>query len=748
MEAAQWRQARRAAAGAGSGLTCAPVLLDLLTVLLPLVVPFAAGLPIAWLLRGRRALEPRDWLMAPFLGLGALVLLLQNLVYVDVPVGRATPWVWAALLLLWVVFLRHPSSSPSRAACPRAALLVALAVWACQASALFLVGPRHWVGRLWEDQYGYTSMAQFFKDERYSTEIRDLGQRAWLFRVLRPSMGRFALPVTLKQNRIGQSVLQAFLAASLGRDTKPVFGPLVVLGAPLLALALVLLAGRLGLPPPLGWLAGALGGLLPAFTLLQIEGFLSHALVLGFFVAWLVALDDLGAAPTSAALAAATLVLSFGLSDYCEMWAAFLALGAVVLGAHGFEQGRLLTAVRSWGLVCLLSLALNPAFVPRLFLFSEIATTEQMHTAIYPWAYEREGLVRLWLGDLGQAEGAPLGAVADVFGLSCGALGLVGLLLLLRRDPARPSRALALGCLALALGALPLRLTGQHPYQFYKTLLTGAPALALGLVALEAALADARLRRAARALALGALAVAAVGTFDMVVPTAQRLSVPRSNAGLLLDPDVRAVGERLEQLHGEALVIGPGLRPLLTTWLAYFARGAAVWVTSPALGRDRLSQSDEALPLIDLTRAPADALVLTSTESGPRPPAGAREVWANRSFTLWQPVPGPWVLLFDCAGQRCGPLSLGREPLTLRLLSGSATGARLELERLDDGPPASLALRLRSPGRAEVSRVELIGARATLPLALEPGFSELSLTSASGGILRLAPLRLEPTAPS
>ena len=38
---------------------------------------------------------------------------------------------------------------------------------------------------------------------------------------------------------------------------------------------------RLGLPPPLALLAGALGGALPALTMLQVESFLSHALVLG-----------------------------------------------------------------------------------------------------------------------------------------------------------------------------------------------------------------------------------------------------------------------------------------------------------------------------------------------------------------------------------------------------------------------------------------------------------------------------------
>ncbi len=696
-------------------------LAELAALALTLALPLLFGLPLAWLLGGRRLLERDGWLLAPFLGLGALVLALQNLAYSDVPVARAVPLAWLAGLALWVAFVRSGAWRATRAQRPTGVLLAALGVFAVQGAALLAVGPQRWVGRLWPDQHGYTSMAQFFRDEPYRMTLADMGQRAHLFRTLRPSMGRLATPISLKENRIGQSLVQAFLAGSLGRDAKPLFGPLIVLSAPLLVLALALLAGRLGLPPPLALLAAGLGGLLPALTLLQVESFLSHALVLSCFPAWLVVLDDLGRRSSASRVAAAALVLSFGFSVYCEMWAAFLALGLVVLGTHGLLQGRPLRSLRDWGLLVLLTLLANLRFVPSFFFFQQVAVTERAHQGIYPWAYQLEGLARVWLGDL-----APLGGLSAVLaGLAFTALGLFGLGLGLRGD--RSHWPAALGALALALGALPLRLTGEHPYQFYKTLLTGAPALALGLAAV------APRRRVGWVPAGLALVLAFVATLDMVLPTARALPAPRSNQAQLLAPEVQEAQGQVEALAGRKLVLGPGLTPMVNAWMIYYARRNETWLATPHMARDRLRESPEAAPLLDLARAPADALVLSRAGLPPLPP-GARHLWSSPAYALWQPQPGPWVLLFD-AGL---PLELGPRAATpLWLLSGAAGRARVVLASLDGEPPLRLRWAAR-PARQAGGSLELgPGRRVTLDLDLAPGYNELALARESGPTGRL-----------
>lgn len=702
-------------------------LAELAALALTLALPLLLGLPLAWLLGGRQPLERDGWLLAPFLGLGALVLALQNLAYSDVPVARAAPLAWLAGLALWVPFVRSGAWRGARAQRPTAVLLAALGAFAVQGAALLAVGPQRWVGRLWPDQYGYTSTAQFLADEPYSTTLADMGQRAHLFRTLRPSMGLLATPISLKENRIGQSLLQAFLATSLGRDAKPLFGPLIVLSSPLLVLSLTLLAGRLGLSPPLALLAGALGGLLPALALLQVESFLSHALVLGCFPAWLAALDQLGQRSSPGRLAAAALVLSFGFSVYSEMWAAFVALGLVVLGAHGLQQGRPLRALRDWGLLVLLTLLAHLRFLPSFFFFQQAAVREGAHQAIYPWAYQLEGLARLWLGDL-----APLGGpAATLVGLTLTALGALGLTLGL--GGGRPRLPLALGVLALALGALPLRLTGRHPYQFYKALLTAAPVLAVGLAALAARHREGwagRLRAAPAGLAL-ALALAA--TLHMVLPTADARPAPRSNQAQLLAPEVQQAQRAVEALAGQKLVLGPGLTPLVNAWMIYYARRNETWLATPYMARDRLRESPEAAPLLDLARAPADALVLSRAGLPPLPPR-ARQLWSNPAYALWQPEPGPWVLLFD-AGL---PLELGPRAATpLWLLSGGAARARVVLAGLDGEPPLHLRWAAR-PARQAGGSLELAPGRlATLELELVPGYNELALARESGPTGRL-----------
>ena len=60
------------------------------------------GVPVAWLLNGRRPLDEDDWLQAPLLGLSAVVLLLYNLIWLDQRVRATAPFLWAAAIALCV----------------------------------------------------------------------------------------------------------------------------------------------------------------------------------------------------------------------------------------------------------------------------------------------------------------------------------------------------------------------------------------------------------------------------------------------------------------------------------------------------------------------------------------------------------------------------------------------------------------------------------------------------------------------
>jgi hypothetical protein len=741
--------------------TLPPLPATLLCLALALSVPFLVGVPLVWLARGRRALGGDDWLIAPFVGLGALVLVLQNLVYLDVPVARSARWVWVAIGLVALAFAVSGRLRDSLRTLPRAALVLALAAYALQGWALLQVGARHWVGRLWEDQFSYTTMAQFFQDEPFSLDVADTGQRAYLFRVLRPSLGKFYIPVGLKENRIGQSVLQAFYSASAGGDAKALFGPTIVLCGPLVALAAWLLGARLGLGRRALFAAAWLAAILPALTLLQLESFLSHALVIGFFLVWLVALDDLGRSPGVGTFALAALVLSFVVATYGEMWLAMLALAAVSLGATARRARRPVLGLLLFALLAAAPYLLNPRFVGMLLFTSAIGSLPAMHTAIYPWAYSLEGLARLWLGDLAVSGPAWWLAHARGVGLLAALGGLAGLVALVLRRPARaggssdepPTLALRLSLLCLALGPLPLLLSGHHPYQYYKVVQSAAPALVVGLVALLCGVTwtRARARYAGPALVLVLALAATLASLRMVQASAGPILAPRSNAALLLAPEVREVQARLETLRGERIVFGRGLLPALNAWLAWSARFNELWLGEPFLSRDRLERSPDATRLLDLPAAPFGALLLTRRDDHTfaRPPA-ARTLWSNAAYELWRPAAGAWVRLFDVdrpghnearlaldrphAGET---FALGHGTLRLRLLAGATGRARIALALTPRADAAGV--RIAAPGcawdaepaaggQADVGPpLAARGSTLTLSCDVKPGFTDVRL---------------------
>src|SRR5262245_25421760 len=62
------------------------------------------GLPVQWLLGGGQPLTEAGWARAPLLGLAAIVLPSQALVYADVPISYSAPALWAtaAALFAWM----------------------------------------------------------------------------------------------------------------------------------------------------------------------------------------------------------------------------------------------------------------------------------------------------------------------------------------------------------------------------------------------------------------------------------------------------------------------------------------------------------------------------------------------------------------------------------------------------------------------------------------------------------------------
>lgn len=562
----------------------------------------AVGVPAVWLLDGRRPLREVNWVEAPFVGAAAAILVLQNLVYLDVPVCKTFLLVWAGAAAGWLWFWRSGQARVSFARCPRYLFLAALAVYATQGLGLVLVGVRWYLGRMWGDQSNYTMIAEFLARERFSLTLAESGGRPWLYLV----------NIVLKSERIGQSVLHAFFAQSAGCEARMLFEPTILLCPTLTVLAVYALARACGVGRAWSTLTGAAAGLLPALALLHLESFLSHAVATPFLLYLPAGMCHLVRRPSWRRLVPPCLVLAAAVSIYGEFFPIAMGL-LVVMGLVGSAGPRGAKVFACAALLLASPLLLNPMYAPYLAnILKRLDPPAPVLQGIYPWALKTEGFARLWLGDFADFPPGKKRLVVRAFGLAAtflGYLGLAGAFVAAAYAVPRSWRSLrsraafALLCGVLALALLPavvLARDDDHPYQFYKLMLSVSPLLALGLALLArraggpgyplpGAGARVRLLPLPGAALLGAaLAAGVVATGHMAYQSAQRLPVTRVPLRCLMDPDVKQVQRNLEKMRGQDLLIACSEVPedangFYSGWLSYYARRNRVRCAGPWL---------------------------------------------------------------------------------------------------------------------------------------------------------------------
>src|SRR5947209_5762555 len=105
-----------------------------------LASPLLVGLPLRSLLRRGRPLDGRAWLEVPFVGLAAIVLVLQTAVYLDAPLRRSVPWFWLAVAGLWAVARPWRGWGRSWRSCPALVLAACGGVYLFQGLGLLALG--------------------------------------------------------------------------------------------------------------------------------------------------------------------------------------------------------------------------------------------------------------------------------------------------------------------------------------------------------------------------------------------------------------------------------------------------------------------------------------------------------------------------------------------------------------------------------------------------------------------------------
>jgi hypothetical protein len=613
------------------------------------------GIPCSWLLNGRKWRGELAWLEMPFLGIAAIILILQNLVYLDLRVGYTAPLIWAGGLAGWLWMYRSGQLKDVFRTLPRAVFGVALAVYLLQGLGLLIVGAKFYVGRAWSDQFNYTAIAQFLSDERFNTPMSEVGNRPYL-----------ATAISLKMDRIGQSVLHSFFATSSLQNAKSLFEPTILLSVSLLVLAMYSLGRRFNLQKRYALGAGAVASLLPGITIVHLESFLSHALAIPLLLFFPVLLDDLIKQLGWRRLSICAVIAAAIVSIYTEFWIVLIGLTTLMLGIAALGAPRAWRLLGCWAALTLAPFILNPLFASTvLSIFSRIGASLLPH--IYPWALSIEGVGRLWLGDLAAAPGVPQ-ILIRTYALAATMLGYYGLMHMCVQQLSIGYAAgaeldkwrvlaFALGVLSLAL--LPLGVLArdsQHPYQFYKLLLSISPLLVLGialafqpyLFAAAGSSAATQVRQVALPRELPALLVMAimlagsiVGTTVMVLRSTSLQPAARSHGYLLITPAMQQLQERLEELHDSNIfyyeVDTTWSTSMVNAWLAYFARHNQIWLGNPRFIDIDLATIPETRSIVDLKTIPSDVLILSRTN---KPVIASTQkqtlLWSNSDYQLWK----------------------------------------------------------------------------------------------------------------
>jgi hypothetical protein len=723
-------------------------------IILTLTAPLILGAPWRWLLGGCRPLDRDGWVVAPFIGIGVTVLVLQNLVYADFPIRRMAWLPWALAALLWVSMAWRGQLRASLRTAPWGLFGLAAAVYLLHGAGLLVLGVEHYVGHAWSDQFNYTVWAEFFTRWPYSTGLDVLGEAPWL-----------GAAVSLKHDRIGQTLLHAFLMVSGQEEARPLFGPTILLGPALTVLAVHALAERFGLSGLRARLAAAAAGLLPAVAMMHQDCFLSHALASPLLLMLLVGLDDLARAPRIGTLLRAVVLLNVLLSVYAEF---MIAAGGLIL----LQLGLALVCRRlSWRLaLCsamLLAspLAVNWHYASHAALALGLRAQLPVLAEVYPWATTVAGWGRAWFGNVAEVAEGPLAMLVRVGTIALTGLGYLGLARVwnARRrrvaedDTAAAFPEFATASLTLAAAMLPVLVLLKDErllYQIYKLLLTMLPLLVLGLALIglptpqpaecgSGQEASSRFRRlwsrALPSMLLPALALVAGthGTVDIALRSSRTRPQPRSLAYRLLTPDMRHILAVLERTSGADLVIAH-LDGFERSWLAYHGRHHRVRLALGPVVDLNLASIPEAAPALRLEKVNPGALFITQNQLqfARVDPGDLEPVVPGPTCQLWRSRSDTWALplvvtnpngLEQVDGK---PFYwLGTEPAHIDMLAGAPGWITLRAELLP-GPslPTTRArsLRVQSGGGFE-ALIRTEGGEGTIRVPVTAGHSTIWL---------------------
>jgi len=574
----------------------------------------------------------------PLVGTGAIILFCQNLLYLDVRITYLA-------MAIWVCVLAYGIAAAARGRLilrniPWGLFATGLIVYLVHASGLIASGVSNYYGYGWSDMFNYVAQAQFFIDFPYS-QIADSHE------YVRVANG-------FKADRIGQTVLHAFISASTGADAQRTFGATILLSPMLIFFSTYLLSIELNIQRCYAYPSAIVAALSPAIAAVHLECFFSQAMAMPFVFLWPSAIARLKVRPSAQSILIAALLWAVTSAIYTELIPLMTLIAAIVLIAPNLHTGQtIVQSLRSgfnveWvrtALVALFHLVLvvavgllaNVGYYKGAMIAMARTTIPGVLDVIYPWAFKSEGLARLWIGhqrpSLPELEMNVLALASAVLFV---AAILYGITLHKRGDTSAPLFSVLLACVPLAPLLLSILTRNVYPYQFFKLLLTVWPLiLLLGICGISEWISRIRTGGYFVFFQISLLGISLGLTTGIAYASSKVATTATSARGashLLIDSSFRQIRMALDSLEGRQIYIWWYDNALWDgtwrgRWMGYFARKNTVWSmklidsTVPGQFFESLPPNGVELPAVGISwldiNASIKARVGTSDAAGP-----------------------------------------------------------------------------------------------------------------------------------
>jgi hypothetical protein len=537
-----------------------------------------------------RLLIPKEFpLLNKFLfslmsGLFLVVLIAQNLVYLGVPV-RISAWLilGAALVQLWLCRRKFGAwihASYANADIRTLATVILLAV-TFHGVVPIRQGLEWYYGAGHFDQLNYALLAEFLKEEPYSTSGRDIGLRPWLVRTVgfqasAEQLGMNSGPgvemIGLKKQRLGQSIITAEISVWSGTDGEGGYAATIIFFLTLLAICAYTSLRETGIDRFMAGSGALLAAFLPAVTRISLDGFLSQVSILFVFpfFASLLRRQELSARSFTLFFSLTLAYLVAAYSEIAPLGLCSLFLGVIFVRRDQARSKRLMLMS-----AVLLVALVNPYFLRNLIEFLGqqyyMASNAKFLDSLAPSVLTLRDWSELFFGAI---PSVPFALFFDFCALLLGFLVLTGAFLLSKRDK------LIFCAVLLPAFLLILYLATRTPpssYPIAKITLTILP-FVIGLVFV--ALSRVAAINPSHAIGVLTKLLCAATVAGAAAGSVRYYSAVLSNEGLLRDvrePHFQNICRELEKITNKRVLLFEN-DPLVTRWLCYHARHNNVYL--------------------------------------------------------------------------------------------------------------------------------------------------------------------------